>query len=141
MWRMTVLKLAYRQQCADKLGLRSGKPSDVYVAFAHFCGIMTPMIGFRVLECITICSSADTSQLSMAEHLAPHLTLICCHFPPVHSMTVRLTSFLFPTHARHTPTSQDLCIFLELKCSSEYMQVCLFLISQVCPSILHDLPT
>lgn len=43
---------------------------------------MTPTKGFKVVECITICSSADTSQLSTSEHLAPRPTPICYHVPP-----------------------------------------------------------
>lgn len=72
---------------------------------------MTPTKGFKVLERITICSSADTSQLSTSEHLAPCLTPICCHVPPAHSVTVFLTSLLFLTHARHAPTPHRIFAF------------------------------
>lgn len=137
-----VFKVNYRLWCADKLDLQRGKPLIctiwlfLWYKYSHYSW-------FNVLECITICSSAGTSQLQLtiAEHSSSDPT--CCCFLLTHSIFMILTSFVFLKHARYAPISQDLCIcsFMIRKLFSE-IHACLLIsyLSLVCLHIFHDLP-
>ena len=128
-WRMTVRKVAHRQRCVDTLDFQSGK-NLWFVVFAYFCGIITPTMGFRVLECTRssagyqptpayhcwTCGSPSDPQL---------LPLSPC------PLQYRNTDLAVPQSCQICTclTGLCVCIFLQLEYSSpEYIQVCLFLI-------------